>query len=295
MLKNKKFISLVSLVFPSKLLHIIFLTAFLCLFLPLHDAHSQVTLAWNASTSSGVAGYNLCYGTSSGSYSTAVSVGNTTTYTVSGLQGGLTYYFAVSAYDSSGDVSAYSNQVSYTVAQACTNSISPTSQSIGSAGGTGTVNVTVASGCSWTAVSNASWITITSNSSGSGNGTLNYSVSANSTSSSQTGTMTIAGQTFTVTQSVGASCSYTISPTSNSFGSSGGTGTISVSSPSGCSWSATSNVSWLAITSGSSGSGSGTVAFSDASNSSTSSRTGTLTVAGKTFQVTQSGTRHRWW
>ena len=296
MLRNGRFASSVSSPFPSKLLYILFLIVFLylCSSSP-DDAHAQVTLAWNASTSSGIAGYKIHYGTSSGNYSTVIDVGNATTYTTSSLQSGLTYYFAITDYDTAGDVSGYSNQVSYTVAQACTNSISPTSQSIGSAGGTGTVNVTAASGCSWTAVSNASWITITSNSSGSGNGTLNYSVSANSTSSSQTGTMTIAGQTFTVTQSAGASCSYTISPTSILFSSGGGAGTISVSSPSGCSWSATSNVSWLAITSGSSGSGSGTVAFSDASNSSTSSRTGTLTVAGKTFQVTQSGTRHRWW
>ena len=291
MLKNVKFISLVFSPFPSKLLHIIFLTAFLCLFLPLPAAYSQVTLAWNASTSSGIAGYKVHYGTSSGNYSAVIDVGNTTTCTVSSLQSGLTYYFAVTDYDTSGNVSGCSNQVSYTVGQACTNSISPTSQTMGSSGGTGAVNVTAASGCSWTAVSNASWIIITSNSSGSGNGTVNYSVSANSSSTSQTGTMTIAGQTFTVSQSGAASCSYTISPTSKSFSSSGGTGTISVSSQTGCSWTVTSDVSWITITSGSSGSASGTVAFSVSSNSNIFSRTGALTVAGKTFQVTQSG---RW-
>ncbi|MCD6600073.1 MAG: hypothetical protein J7L19_05855 [Dehalococcoidia bacterium] len=55
-------------------------------------------------------------------------------------------------------------------------------------------------GCSWTAVTNESWITITSGSSGTGSGTVNYSVSANSSTSQKTGTMTIAGKTFTVTQ-----------------------------------------------------------------------------------------------
>jgi hypothetical protein len=81
----------------------------------------------------------------------------------------------------------------------CTYSISPTSQSFDSNGGTGIVSVTTQSGCGWTAVSNASWITTTSGSSGSGNGTVNYSVGAN-TASARTGTMTIAGQTFTVSQ-----------------------------------------------------------------------------------------------
>ncbi|MFN4218086.1 MAG: BACON domain-containing protein [Candidatus Bipolaricaulia bacterium] len=62
----------------------------------------------------------------------------------------------------------------------CTYSIFPTSQSFGSAGGSGQVNVTAPSGCSWAATSSASWITITSGSSGNGNGTVNYSIAAES-------------------------------------------------------------------------------------------------------------------
>ena len=82
----------------------------------------------------------------------------------------------------------------------CTFSISPTSASQPAGGGTGSVSVTAAAGCGWTAVSNATFITITSGASGSGNGTVNYSVAANTGTGSRTGTMTIAGQTFTVTQ-----------------------------------------------------------------------------------------------
>jgi hypothetical protein len=82
----------------------------------------------------------------------------------------------------------------------CTYSISPTSQSFDSNGGTGSVGVTTQSGCSWTAVSNSSWITITSNSSGTGSGTVNYSVASNTSTSARTGTITIAGRTFTVSQ-----------------------------------------------------------------------------------------------
>lgn len=82
----------------------------------------------------------------------------------------------------------------------CTFSINPTSASVVAGGGTGSVTVTAGTGCNWTAVSNASFITITSGASGSGNGTVNYSVAANTGTSSRVGTMTIAGLTFTVTQ-----------------------------------------------------------------------------------------------
>ena len=53
-------------------------------------------------------------------------------------------------------------------------------------------------GCAWTAVSNVPWITITSGN-GVGNETVQYSVASN-TGGVRTGTISIAGQTFTVTQ-----------------------------------------------------------------------------------------------
>ena len=86
------------------------------------------------------------------------------------------------------------------VSDDCSFSISPTSQSFSSSGGTGSVSVTATTGCNWKAVSKNSFITRTSASTGSGNGTVNYSVAANTSTGSRTGTMTIAGRTFTVTQ-----------------------------------------------------------------------------------------------
>jgi len=169
----------------------------------------------------------------------------------------------------------------------CSYSISPTNQSFDSSGGTGSVDITSQSGCAWTATSNDSWITITSGSSGTGNGTVTYTVSANTTTSQRTGTMTIAGQTFTVTEE-GLTCTYTISPTSQSFNSFTGTGSVDVTTQSGCTWTATSNDSWIAITSGSSGTGNGTVNYSVSTNTG-SQRTGTITIAGQTFTVTQEG------
>jgi Putative binding domain, N-terminal len=90
------------------------------------------------------------------------------------------------------------------------------------------------------------------------------------------------------------SCSYTLSANSASKAAASSTGTVNVvGSPASCtgSWSSSANATWLSIVSGGSGSGSGTttVTYSVGTNTSTSSRSGTLTLAGNTFAVTQSG------
>ena len=182
----------------------------------------------------------------------------------------------------------------FTVTQAgagssCAYSISPKSQDFNSAGGTGSVGVTAQSGCNWTAASNAGWMTITSGASGNGTGSVGYSVSANTVASQRTGTMTIAGQSFTVTQSgAGPSCTYSISTTNQNFDPTGGTGSVGVTAQSGCNWTAASNAGWMTITSGASGSGNGSVGYSVSVNTNTSQRTGTMTIAGQTFTVSQS-------
>ena len=78
----------------------------------------QVTLAWDANTETDLAGYRVHYGTASGSYTTSVDVHKVTTSSIGTLTAGQTYYFAVTAYDASGNESGYSNQVSYSVAAA---------------------------------------------------------------------------------------------------------------------------------------------------------------------------------
>ena len=168
----------------------------------------------------------------------------------------------------------------------CNRSASPTSQSFTAAGGTGSSTVTTGTGCAWTAASNAPWITVVAGASGSGPGTTTFSVAANTATTSRVGTLTIAGTTFTV-QQTGAACSYSVSPTSQSFAAAGGAGSGTVTSSAGCAWSATSDATWITVTSGASGLGSGTANFTVAANTVTSSRSGTLTIAGTTFNVTQ--------
>jgi hypothetical protein len=173
-------------------------------------------------------------------------------------------------------------------AAACSYSIAPTSNSVSAAAATGSANVTAGAGCTWTAASNSpSFINITSSGGGTGNGAVNYSVAAN-TGPARNGTLTIAGQTFTVAQASG--CTFAISPSAQNFSSSGGTSSANVTAGAGCAWTAASNSpSFINITSGASGTDNGAVNYSVAANANTSQRTGTMTIAGQTFTVTQDG------
>ncbi len=71
----------------------------------------NATLTWNPNTESDLSGYKVYYGTSSGSYGLPIDVGDTTTHSLSGLGSGTTYYFAVTAYDTSGNESGFSSEV----------------------------------------------------------------------------------------------------------------------------------------------------------------------------------------
>lgn len=106
---------------------------------------------------------------------------------------------------------------------------------------------------------------------------------------SQTKSCTVtAGQTTTV-DFVFGTCTYSISPTSASVGPAAGTGSVSVTAPALCSWTAAGNTSWITVTSGSSGSGNGTVGYQYSGNTTRSTRSGTLTIAQNTFTLGQSG------
>jgi uncharacterized delta-60 repeat protein len=83
----------------------------------------------------------------------------------------------------------------------CAYTLTPTSANVVATGGTGSFSInTGGTGCSFTAVSNDSFITITGGGSGSGSGTVSFSVALNNVSSIRTGTITAGGQTFTITQ-----------------------------------------------------------------------------------------------
>ena len=75
---------------------------------------ASATVSWNANTESDLAGYRIYVGTRSGSYGVVgpFEVTNATSFTVPNLPLGATYFFAVSAFDKSGNESAKSAEVS---------------------------------------------------------------------------------------------------------------------------------------------------------------------------------------
>ncbi|MDA8241246.1 MAG: PKD domain-containing protein [Nitrospiraceae bacterium] len=90
--------------------------------------------------------------------------------------------------------------------------------------------------------------------------------------------------------SLAETCTYSINPQINSFNLNGGSGSVSITAGAGCAWTAISNnASWLHVTSGASGTGGGTVGYSVDQYTGTGSRQGTMTIAGQTFTVNQTG------
>ena len=72
----------------------------------------QIKIAWDPPASPGVTGYKVYYGTASRTYGAPLDAGNVTTYALTGLKAGRTYFIAVTAYDGLGGESIYSNEVS---------------------------------------------------------------------------------------------------------------------------------------------------------------------------------------
>jgi hypothetical protein len=91
-------------------------------------------------------------------------------------------------------------------------SLSPTAATTTSGAGGGSVSVTIGAGCAWTSSSNASWITVAGG--GTGNGSATYTIASNS-GCARAGSLTIAGQTFNVSQAANSTCSsgfYPVTP-----------------------------------------------------------------------------------
>jgi hypothetical protein len=88
------------------------LLAFVLLLPAFARAGGSVTLSWNANHEADLAGYRIYYGTSSGYYSNSLNAGNVTSFTIDNLSEGITYFFAITAFDNAGNESGYSAEVS---------------------------------------------------------------------------------------------------------------------------------------------------------------------------------------
>jgi hypothetical protein len=146
------------------------------------------------------------------------------------------------------------------------------------------VDVMTDNGCAWTAASPVSWATIEEGRTGTGNGTVRILVEANN-GPARNATLTIAGESFALAQN---GCAASIKPASYNAGKGADDIKIRVSADDGCSWTASSPVSWAQVVEGQSGSGDGEVRVHIEPNNGPA-RSATLTIAGQAFALHQKG------
>jgi hypothetical protein len=166
----------------------------------------------------------------------------------------------------------------------CTVSVAGPEASIGASGGAGVVTVTTQPECVWTATAEASWLTELTPAGGQGSGQVQFQAGANPNGTPRNGAININGQRAVIQQAASA-CELDLRISVSQFSASGGAGVVTVAGPGGCPWTASSNVSWIVVSTPA-GSGSADVNFTVAGNSGTA-RTGTITIGGHPVTIQQ--------
>jgi len=226
------------------------------------------TCAWTATSNAAWLAPGTASGTGTATVSVIVSANTTTTARTATLT-----------------IAGQAVTVSQAAVAPCVYSASPSSVSIGASGGTSSVNVTAGGSCGWTATSEDVWASV-SPASGSGSAPATITVAPNTSTSPRSTTVFVANRPINVTQAA-APCTFSLSATGGSVPAAGGGGTVNVSGGSGCGWTASSNVAWVTVAPGA-GTAAGTVTFNAAPNSG-GVRTATLTIAGRSYLLTQAG------
>ena len=174
----------------------------------------------------------------------------------------------------------------YTVTQTgYTATISPTSASADNAGGSGTISVTVDAGVSWTATANANWLSV-SPASGMSAGSVSYTIEPYEGTTPRTGSITVAGQTFTVSQTGN---DVSLDPNAIVCEYNANVFEVSVAALSSTSWTITPQASWISVVDDGYGYGNSTIMIAVGENPSVATRTGTVRIGSKTLTVTQKG------
>lgn len=200
----------------------------------------------------------------------------------------------------------------------CVYSLSEASGNFPQAGGAGQFEVRASSGmCSWTAQSDAPWVSVRAAASRQGTATVQFDVSP-ATGQQRTATITAAGLRFTVGQAPAGTppapptpppappappapptpppapptpplppgaCTFSLAPELRTVNTDGGSFNVDVTTSPGCAWSAVSNAPWISLNE-SGGNGSGNVKVTVSANPGPA-RSGTATIAGRTLTVNQ--------
>ena len=151
-------------------------------------------------------------------------------------------------------------------------------------GGTGTLRVTTSRECTWTARSDAAWLSFPAAASGQGDGSVPFAVAPNAEPTMRRAAISVNDVHVDVAQT-GQPCEFDVASDGESVGPAGGERAIRVgASGSQCPWTASSGVPWITMLT-TSATGTQEARFSVAA--STSPRIGTITIAGRTITVTQ--------
>ena len=160
-------------------------------------------------------------------------------------------------------------------------------------GGSGTLTVSSARECSWSASSRADWIALAAPTEGQGDGTVRYTVAPNPAATPRSGTLVVGPETREITQQA-ARCRFELSRRSFDLPPGSGGGDIDVQAAAGCAWEATTAAPWIDVLDGARGTGPGRVRFRADANPSVEARSASIEVAGLRVDVRQSGIECRY-
>lgn len=168
----------------------------------------------------------------------------------------------------------------------CAVTVAASATTIGATGGSGSVTVTTARECQWTATADAAWLTIPSGASGQGPNTIAYVAAANATSTTRRASITVNGQRVEIVQEAASACAVTLPQRTFPVGAGGGVVRVPLTAQSLCTWTAASRASWIVVTSSAGGSGDAEVVLSVAANTG-ASRSAIVDIGGQEVTVTQ--------
>jgi hypothetical protein len=184
----------------------------------------------------------------------------------------------------------------------CTFTLSPTGQSFGAQGGSGSFIVTTFDSCTWApSTDQPSWLTLDGvlqplvcvgdvcsggSRSQTGPGKVTYIVQPNPGIASRQAAVFIADQRFNIQQDGLLACKFVVSPTHIAVTGAGGAARIVVNALPGCFWNASSAISWIHVTAGADGFGSMAVQLQIDPNGG-AARSSNVIVAGQTVTISQ--------
>src|SRR5262245_10011351 len=156
-----------------------------------------------------------------------------------------------------------------------------------SSGGEGALTIGAPRDCSWSVTLDAAWVSLVGAANGQGEASVAYRVAANPTAAMRSTAIAVGDARAQLSQ-VGAPCRFSLDRDNARLSAAGGAERVEVTVVDGCAWTASSNLSWVTVSSGQSGSGRGAVGLSVRENTSTA-RIGTVSIAGLSYTVAQDG------